>query len=242
MTITEQAPAATISDETIATLAAAAATAAEIVPGNWCWAGNTKYGQPELSAWIPGQGRTLVMGHLDVERTRNDPRFDSGVGSLQECRELSEADATAEMEDSWLHTGDGEIAIDTRLAFNTAENLLAVARDNVVFEVARNQGLPDWTSAADPRIYRTDIVAVRNPLAEFIAAASASTVLGLVERLNAAEARVAELESLSDDRLLSQEPDCPVHESCPITEAETMGQLARAEAHHAADASSDSDA
>lgn len=235
MTSTTDAPAAThrLSNDALEALAVAATTAAAIVPGNWSWAGNTKYGQPELSAWVPGKGRTLVMAHTDVQRTRLDPRFDEGVASLREFRELSYAEAVEEMAAGWLRTGDGELATDTRLTFNTAENRMIVACDNVVFEVARAQGLPEDTPASSPEIYRTDIVAVRNPLAEFMAAASASTVLELVERLRAAEARVAELEGLDDERLLSQEPHCQTHDACPITQAQTMGQLARAEQDHA---------
>ena len=58
-----------------------------------------------------------------------------------------------------------------RLAFGTPEGRLVTGRERAVYEVARNQGLPDDTSRDHPQVYRGDVVGVRNANASFIAEA-----------------------------------------------------------------------
>lgn len=52
-----------------------------------------------------------------------------------------------------------------------------------VYEVA-----PDATSPDDPRVYRHDVTGFRSPVADFLAACDAETVLALIERVRELEA------------------------------------------------------
>lgn len=56
-----------------------------------------------------------------------------------------------------------------------------------VFEVA-----PDARSVDDRRVYRADITGFRNPVADYLAAVDADTVLGLLDRIAELEAQVNE--------------------------------------------------
>lgn len=60
-----------------------------------------------------------------------------------------------------------------------------ILKEKAVFEVARNRNLPDDTPRSHPKIYRDDVVDVRNPQAQFIAHSRADIefLLGEIERL-----------------------------------------------------------
>ena len=68
--------------------------------------------------------------------------------------------------------------------------MMQSAKDLVVYEVARNQGLPDETPSNDPRVYRQDIVDVRHPNARFLAAANPEVILALLTQLEQAQLTV----------------------------------------------------
>lgn len=72
---------------------------------------------------------------------------------------------------------------DESLMMQTAKSLL-------VYEVARNQNLPDDTPRSHPQVYRADVVDVRHPNAKFMAAANPETILALITRTEQAEASV----------------------------------------------------
>lgn len=80
--------------------------------------------------------------------------------------------------------------------------MMQTAKDLLVFEVARNQGLPDDTPSSDPRVYRQEVVDVRHPNAKFMAAANPEVVLALLSRLEQAEQKVASLEAKMDGESL----------------------------------------
>lgn len=61
-----------------------------------------------------------------------------------------------------------------------------------VFEVCR-----DATSKDDPRVYRTDVVGFRTPVADYLAEVDAETVLSLVNEVTRLRAELAEREAVS---------------------------------------------
>lgn len=157
-------------------------------PGPWHWAGNTDTGEPYLATWTPGAGRVQVLSIGHEERTEKDPGADSIREYLRECGGYDEETIEAEV-DSWTKDGLGSPVREPRLQFVT--DLMCVnAREHVVYEVARNA-----TSRDDPKVYRADIVGIRHPDAEFIAAANPDAIKALFAERDAALARIAELEA-----------------------------------------------
>lgn len=69
--------------------------------------------------------------------------------------------------------------------------LLTPGKDLQVFEVAR-----DATDRKDPRVYRGDIVGFRTPVAEYLAAVDAETVIDLIDRADERDQLLAELSAL----------------------------------------------
>lgn len=68
--------------------------------------------------------------------------------------------------------------------------MMQTAKNRLVFEVARNQGLPDGTPRSHPKVYRADVVDVMHPNAKFIATFNPEAVLALLSRLEQAEQAV----------------------------------------------------
>lgn len=137
------------------------------IPAPWFWAGNTDHnGDVELRGRIPG------MGHVDVLRTC--PRFadETQLGAeydqaakeygLDECITRDDyIEAETDHPRHWLAFGRPDAAF------------VEYGRDHAVYEVARNQNLPDNTPRHHPQIYRADVVDIRNAHARLIAAAPA---------------------------------------------------------------------
>lgn len=65
--------------------------------------------------------------------------------------------------------------------------LMTKAMDMTRFEVC-----PDATDPKDPRVYRGTVRGLRNPVAEYVAAADAETVLGLIAEVDRLRALVGE--------------------------------------------------
>lgn len=173
-------------------LEATARAAAAIAPGNWFWRGNTDYNEPSLSCIVPKLGRVEILGHVPVDREADS--FEARL-HLQEYRDVwsvTDEQAAKHMED-WLWADKGyEVPnTDSRLSVTDDRHCKQPVRDLVVYEVARHRGLPDDTPRTHDGIHRGDIVDVRSPIAQHLAAASAETVLALIARIRDLEKSAA---------------------------------------------------
>ncbi len=154
-------------------------------PGPWHWAGNTDTGEPYLATWLPGAGRCQIFS-IGYEERSTTGRAAEQVRSNAVEFGLGDPD---ELVQQWAHDSFGQPVREPRLQFMT--DLMCVdARDLVVYEVA-----PDATTRDDPNVYRADITDIRHPDAELIAAAR-TAVPELIERVEAAEKRIAAVEAL----------------------------------------------
>lgn len=81
--------------------------------------------------------------------------------------------------------------------------MMETAKDLMVYEVARNQNLPDDTPRNHPKVYRADVVDVRHPNARFMAAANPGAVLALLTRLEQVEAAVARVRAIREGDVCS---------------------------------------
>lgn len=82
--------------------------------------------------------------------------------------------------------------------------MMQTAKNRLVFEVARNQGLPDGTPRSHPKVYRADVVDVMHPNAEFIATFDPPTVLALIDRAAAAEREAVAAKSVIAQHIVTQ--------------------------------------
>lgn len=189
MTETTAAPATPALD--LDALEATARAAATMAPGTWSWRGNTDYGEPYLSCIAPG-GRVEILDHVNVDREADSFEAQEHLREFKDLFSLSttEEDAAEYMEE-WLWADkDYEVPnTDSRLSVYNG-NFKIPVRDLVVYDVARIRGLPDDTPRTHDGIHRGDIVDVRSPIAQHLAAASADTVLALIERIRDLEARL----------------------------------------------------
>lgn len=72
--------------------------------------------------------------------------------------------------------------------FIDADHFMVSGKGLAVYQVARNQGLPDDTPRAHQKVYRADVVDINHPDARHIAAFDPPTVLALIARVENAEA------------------------------------------------------
>lgn len=163
------------------------ARAAAATPAPWRWAGNMDNSDPRLT----GNGGE-VFGHIDRDRHRDDAECKRFASYLREqsisdgnggWRSYTDAEVEQRVTDEWLEDDYGNPATDSRLAFyGDPGPFYHCARDLAVYSVA-----PDATRRNDKRVYRADIVGLRNPNAIFIAAArqDVDDLLAEVDRLNA---------------------------------------------------------
>lgn len=170
-------------------------------PGPYRWAGNTDYGDVRLAA----AGGSEVFGLIDRDRSHDDPESRAYAEHLRdiqvkidgEFRRLTDDEIT-----DWVHRsivaeeddGDGGEVMRTykALAFYAPGRAYEHAVDHVTYEVTRYQDLPEDTPRSHPRIYRADVVDVRNPNARFLRASweSVDRLLAEVDRLTAENARL----------------------------------------------------
>lgn len=149
--------------------------------GPWHWAGNTDTGEPYLATWISGAGRCQVLSIGSQDRSLESREAQQMRDDLIDCG-YDEAETEVMVED-WATDMHGQPRRDPRLEFMT-DLMTTRARDLAIFEVA-----PNATNRDDPRVYRADVVGIRHPDAEFMAAAHPAVVLALIAELR--EARVA---------------------------------------------------
>jgi hypothetical protein len=167
---------------------------AAATPGPWRWAGNMDNDDPRLV----GARFRDVLGHIRRERTAEDRETRSYAEYLRDVeiwdqslndgkgryRSYTEDEITERVHDDWLHDSWGEPMKDSRMALvGGPGSFYREARELAVYEVCR-----EATSREDPRVYRADIVGLRDPNAEFIAHArqDVADLLAEVDRLRAA--------------------------------------------------------
>lgn len=156
--------------------------------GPWMWSGNTKH---DVYLSTVGNGRQHIIGattrHEHVTYTEN---YDDIARTVRadDCYQVDCAHRSTD----W-NPDDPTHARDTpTLAVRVHGDgyaRLAPAYEIPVFEVAR-----DVQDETDPRVYRHDIVGLRTPVAEYLAALDADSVLELLDQLAHSHARIAELE------------------------------------------------
>lgn len=173
-------------------LEATARAAAAIAPGNWFWRGNTDYNEPSLSCIVPKLGRVEILGHVPVDREADSFEARLHLREYRDVWSVTDEQAAEHMED-WLWADKGyEVPnTDSRLSVTDDRHCKQPVRDLVVYEVARHRGLPDDTPRTHDGIHRGDIVDVRSPIAQHLAAASAETVLALIARIRDLEKSAA---------------------------------------------------
>lgn len=134
-----------------------------ITPGRWVWRGNTDHrGDVELRAITPGKGCLDVM-----RRCVEDDPAETAAAEWDADREIGDYIDR----DSWIEMRENSPEKYIAFGADGAHWHVTHGRDLVVYEVARNQNLPDDTPRDHPKVYRADVVDVRNANARFIAAA-----------------------------------------------------------------------
>lgn len=161
--------------------------------GRWWWGGNLGHhrGDVELHAVVPGDGFGVVdvLRQHAVDRTPADA--DAMFAGVRDVLDLDEADVS-NMKNTWLYDEYKEPRTDNRLAFaDPVHHFVTPARELAVFEVARSQNLPDDTRADHPKVYRHDVVDVRNVNARHIVTARPEMILRLLADLDRAEQAAA---------------------------------------------------
>lgn len=175
-------------------LGAIAARAAAATSGPWRWAGNVDTGDPYLASTTAGLGRRSVLWHVPFERTSDDSEAHQLREYLRDTkvftgdkehpyRSYTKAEIEEQVCELYVNDPWGQPRTDQHLVFTHPEAHVAIdARTLAVFEVC-----PDATERNDQRVYRGDLVGIRNPDADFIAHArqDVDDLLAEVARLRA---------------------------------------------------------
>lgn len=146
------------------------ARAAAATRGPWRWRGNTDFDCPRLVgergdvlALIrrerePGDPETKAYERFLREASISDPNVEGGY------RPYTDEEVAQKVEDEWLTDPWGEPQEDNRLhLYDPEAAFYRPARDLAVFEVC-----PEATGRDDRRVYRADIIGLRNPNAIFL--------------------------------------------------------------------------
>lgn len=157
--ITESVPLDGSSDPLVATVSR---LLDQIPQAPWFWRGNIDHREDVyLAARTPGLGVVSVLSTVPEAMSDEDwGRMWDDDGDLQEYLDRDDFIASKDTEEPRRH-----------LAFLDSEGgyMMQVGRERPVFEVARNQNLPDDTPRDHPKVYRGDVVEVRNPVAQLLA-------------------------------------------------------------------------
>lgn len=178
-------------------------------PGPWMWRGNVDHEDPRLVGRnrIGKDGKRRFPGYVEVlwsyprERQATDAeadgyreylrdtQFEDGKGGF---RPLTEQEIEQHVRDDWLTDQWDEPVTERRMCFTHPEISVALdARELAVFEVA-----PQATERSDPKVYRADIIDIRHPDAQFIAAAR-EAVPALIAEVQRLRELVGEEQSVS---------------------------------------------
>lgn len=191
MTDTSAAPA--VPELDLDALETTARAAAAMAPGDWFWRGNTDHEEPSLNCIVPSLGRVEVLGHCPVDRVRDSFEARDYIHRLEDCLGTLAEDVKERYLREWLWADeDYDVAnTDSRLSVTDERNVKQPVRDLAVYEVARHRGLADSTPRTHEGIHRGNIVDVRSPIAQHLAAASADTVLTMIVRIRDLEGQLA---------------------------------------------------
>ena len=160
---------------------------AATTPGPWFWHGNTDTHSVGLCGHEPGLGVCEVISTIAVDRDPHGREARQIREDAFEYGDLTEDEAEDRVRD-WAFEGGVEgygPRSDDRLAVTDPDYIRHNIEDLAVYQVARNQGLPDDTPRDHPKVYRADICDVRAPNAKALAAAwgDVHALLGLVDQL-----------------------------------------------------------
>ena len=166
---------------------------AATTPGPWFWHGNTDNHQVGLCGRQPGLGVCEVLSTISVGR---DPHGRDAADLRSYLREIGYDRASIEeIVEDWAteRHSDGDERTDNRLAITDPDYIRHSIEELAVYQVARNQGLPDDTPRDHPQVYRADICDVRAPNARALAAAwgDVHALLAMVDELLATKAQEA---------------------------------------------------
>lgn len=154
--------------------------------GPYRWHGNTDTHQAGLAGHVPGLGIVEVITTVDVDRDPNGREAAEMRSDLKDSGYPPEA--IDEYVRNWAYDEAGCLRTDPRLALSTPDHMLKAVEEIAVFEVARNQGLPDDTPRDHPQVYRANICGVHNnPNGTFLEE-SWSDILWLTHTLKAVAA------------------------------------------------------
>lgn len=134
--------------------------------GPYFWWGNTDNHQAGLAGRGPC-GVTEVITTVKVDR---DPTGRDAAEIRSGMRECGyEPDDIEKYILDWAFDESASTRHDERLALSDSNGWLKAVEKLAVYQVARNQGLPDDTPRDHPKVYRADICDVRdNPNGDFL--------------------------------------------------------------------------
>lgn len=142
---------------------------ASATPGPWFWWGSTDNHSTALCGRQPGLGICEVISTVSVRRSATSREADKIRESLDDFTNMDEA-AIEEIVKDWAEDSfSGEAREDERLAITDEKYIRRSVEEVAVYQVARNQGLPDDTPRDHPKVYRADICDVRTPNGKFLA-------------------------------------------------------------------------
>jgi hypothetical protein len=135
-----------------------------VISGPWWWGGNTdNHGDVCLHARVSG------YGWVDILRTCVEQIDDEKIGQEWDSADREFGIGGYIDRDAFIEQARDHPR--APLAFiETAGMCVQHGRNHAVYEVARNQKLPDDTPREHPKVYRGDVVDIRNAHARFIAA------------------------------------------------------------------------
>lgn len=178
-------------------------------PGPWFWWGNTDNHSVALCGRQPGLGVCEVISTIGVERSTAGREADRLRSDLAEYTDMNLSDIEDAVQE-WAFDEYDQPRIDQRLSVTDENHIRRTAEELAVYEVARAQGMPDDTPRDHERIYRADVCDLRATNARYIAAANPAAVLGILDQLDAAEARLAAVRELhyAADNDVRRTPAC----------------------------------